>query len=64
MLLFARAMLTKKPIILLDEPFIGLNAENLRVVCEKLNRLKSTSIILIIAKEIPQELIIDQQIQV
>jgi ABC-type multidrug transport system fused ATPase/permease subunit len=64
MLLFARAMLTKKPIILLDEPFIGLNTENLRVVCEKLNRLKSTSIILIIAKEIPQELIIDQQIQV
>lgn len=64
MLLFARAMLTKKPIILLDEPFIGLNTENLRVVCEKLNRLKSTSIILIIAKEIPQEIIIDQQIQV
>jgi ABC-type multidrug transport system fused ATPase/permease subunit len=63
MLQFARALLTKKSIILLDEPFIGLNKENLRVVSEKLNNLKPTSIIIIIAKEIPQELSIDQQIQ-
>jgi len=62
MLQFARALLTKKPILLLDEPFLGLSPENLRVVCEKLNRLKSTSIIIIIAKEIPQEIFIDQQI--
>jgi len=64
MLQFARAILTKKPILLLDEPFIGLSAENLRVVCEKLNRLKSTSIIIIIAKEIPNELSVDQQIHI
>jgi ABC-type multidrug transport system fused ATPase/permease subunit len=63
MLQFARALLTKKPIILMDEPFIGLNMENLRVVSEKLNSLKSTSIIIIIAKEIPQEITIDQHIQ-
>jgi ABC-type multidrug transport system fused ATPase/permease subunit len=63
MLQFARALLTKKPIILMDEPFIGLNMENLRVVSEKLNSLKSTSIIVIIAKEIPQEITIDQHIQ-
>jgi ABC-type bacteriocin/lantibiotic exporter with double-glycine peptidase domain len=63
MLQFARALLTKKSIILLDEPFIGLNKENLRAVSEKLNNLKPTSIIIIIAKEIPQELSIDQQIQ-
>jgi energy-coupling factor transporter ATP-binding protein EcfA2 len=48
--------------MLLDEPFIGLSAEHLSVVCQKLNDLKSTSIIVIIAKEIPLELSIDQQI--
>ena len=62
MLQFARALLTKKPIMLLDEPFIGLSAEHLSLVCQKLNDLKSTSIIVIIAKEIPLELSIDQQI--
>ena len=63
MLQFARALLTKKPILLLDEPFIGLSPENLRAVCEKLNRLKSTSIIIIIAKELPNEISVDQQIK-
>jgi ABC-type multidrug transport system fused ATPase/permease subunit len=62
MLQFARALLTQKPIILLDEPFIGLSMENLRAVIHKLNGLKSESIILIIAKEIPNELSIDQHI--
>jgi ABC-type multidrug transport system fused ATPase/permease subunit len=63
MLQFARALLTKKSIILLDEPFIGLNTSNLQVVCDKLNNLKSSSIILIIAKEIPQEISIDKQLK-
>jgi len=48
---------------LLDEPFIGLNTSNLQVVCDKLNNLKSSSIILIIAKEIPQEISIDKQLK-
>jgi ABC-type multidrug transport system fused ATPase/permease subunit len=62
MLQFARAVLTKKPILLLDEPFLGLNPEHLQVLSEKLNSLKQNSIILIIAKEIPQGLSIDQTI--
>ncbi len=62
MLQFARAFLTNKPILLLDEPFIGLNSENLLVMIETINSLKPETIVIIIAKEIPLDLSIDQTI--
>ncbi len=60
MLQFARAVLTRKPILLLDEPFLGLNDANQSVLCAEINKMKSTHLIILIANNLPDHLTIDQ----
>ena len=60
MLQFARAVLTRKPILLLDEPFLGLNESSQSILCAEINRMKSTHLIILIANNLPNTLTIDQ----
>jgi ABC-type bacteriocin/lantibiotic exporter with double-glycine peptidase domain len=60
MLQFARAVLTKKPILLLDEPFLGLNDISQTILCTEINKMKSTYLIILIANNLPDQLTIDQ----
>lgn len=63
MLIFARALLTRKPIIVLDEPFLGLNSIHEQIIAEQLMLLKPNHLIILVSKEIPANLHIDQTIQ-
>jgi ABC-type multidrug transport system fused ATPase/permease subunit len=58
MLNFARALLTRKPILLLDEPFLGLSFEMQKVIVRELMQRKDSHLIILVAQEIPTELII------
>jgi ABC-type bacteriocin/lantibiotic exporter with double-glycine peptidase domain len=60
MLQFARAVLTRKPILLLDEPFLGLNDVSESILCSEINKMKSTHLIILIANNLPDYLTIDQ----
>jgi len=60
MLQFARAVLTKKPILLLDEPFLGLNDISQTILCNEINKMKSTHLIIFITNNLPDQLTIDQ----
>lgn len=63
MLQFARAILTKKPIILLDEPFLGLNMEYETILCKEIMALKKNHLIILISNATPSLLTIDQTLQ-
>jgi ABC-type multidrug transport system fused ATPase/permease subunit len=58
---FARAFLTRKPIILLDDPFNGVNEETYKIIIGQLNKLKVKRTIIIASREIPAGLDIDKK---
>jgi ABC-type multidrug transport system fused ATPase/permease subunit len=58
MLNFARALLTRKPILLLDEPFLGLSSEMQHVIIRELMKRKDNHLIILVAQEVPNELTI------
>ena len=60
MLQFARSLLTRKPILMLDEPFTNLTESAQDVICSELMTLKEKKLILIVANTIPSPLTIDQ----
>jgi ABC-type multidrug transport system fused ATPase/permease subunit len=61
LLLYARAFLTQKPILLIDEPFIYLDGPAERLVLSFLTRMRSTSTIVVFsARHHPTALKIDQ----
>mgnify|MGYP003328825622 FL=1 len=61
MLMFSRAFLTQKRILLLDEPFDELDDNNREVIAERLNNLRNRrTIIIASSKPLPAELIPDK----
>lgn len=62
MLQFARALLTKKTIFLLDQPFAQLDGAALERVVHILNNLKKKHTIIITGEALPENLMIDQTI--
>jgi ABC-type multidrug transport system fused ATPase/permease subunit len=62
-LLFVRSILTRKKVILLDEPFTGMDANTKRHIVEMLNDLKRKRNIIIVSKEWPDGLLMDQQVE-
>lgn len=60
---FARAFLTRKNIVLIDDVFNNLDEEGLKIIVEQLNKLKSKRTIIAVTNTIPQNLIIDKIIQ-
>lgn len=62
MLQVARALLTRKKILLLDEPFKQLDAAHEQILVKRLQKLKPTHTILLVANNIPTGLSIDQTI--
>lgn len=62
LLLFARAFLTSKKVLLLDDPFSALDSDARQTVVNELNRMKSKRVILVTGESFPEELIPDQVI--
>lgn len=60
MLQFARALVTRKTVILLDEPFQDLDACDVERVIRTLHRLRSRRTLILVANSAPDDLIIDQ----
>ena len=63
LLIIARALLTNKKIILLDEPFVDLDNKAQALLVKQLNKLKQKRTIFLIDKNPPQNLLIDQIIE-
>ena len=63
LLIIARALLTNKKIILLDEPFVDLDEQAQVLFVKQLNKLKQKRTIFLIDKNPPQNLLIDQIIE-
>lgn len=61
-LLIARALLTRKPIVLMDEPFQDLSSEQIQLVLKRINQFKKRHSFVIITSEIPDGLQFDQEI--
>lgn len=59
----ARAFLTRKKVILLDEPFNGLDVQTEHRIVELLNDLRRKRTILVVSTNLPKDLIIDQTLQ-
>ncbi len=51
MLMFSRALLTRKKVLLLDEPFKGLDETNRVIITERINKLRSKRTIIIAASD-------------
>ncbi len=62
MLQFARAVLTRKPILLLDEPFLGLNGFSEAILCAEIHNMKSTHLIILVANNLPERINVEQTI--
>ncbi len=62
-LMFARAFLTRKKIILLDDALDDLDAETKMVIVKRINRLKEKRTIIIAANNLPPEVRVDLVIQ-
>ncbi len=62
MLQFARALLTRKKILVLDDPFVGLSTDSAATVVKLLNEMKQEKTIILLCNELPQELLIDKTI--
>ncbi len=63
MLQFARALLTRKTILLLDEPFKDLGAEDLSRVIAIMNELRTCRTIILASTYLPAGLIVDHTAQ-
>jgi ABC-type multidrug transport system fused ATPase/permease subunit len=63
LLIIARALLTNKKIILLDEPFVDLDEQAQVLFVKQLNKLKQKRTIFLIDKNPPQNLLIDQIVE-
>lgn len=63
MLQFARAFLSRKKILLLDDPFTNLDEYSRNLIILQLNKLKSKRTILIITQDPPINLLNDQTIE-
>lgn len=63
MLNFARAILTQKPIVLLDEPFLGMNTAMEQIIVSELTTMRTNRLIVLVCKDLPSNLQIDQTIQ-
>ncbi|MEO5675121.1 MAG: ABC transporter ATP-binding protein [Chitinophagales bacterium] len=61
-LMFARALLTRKKILLLDEAFDELDSETKKVIAERINKQKTRRTIILVANNLPAELNIDRVI--
>jgi ABC-type multidrug transport system fused ATPase/permease subunit len=62
MLQFARALLTGKPVLLLDEPFKDLDPKDLRTITNELNDLRAKRTIILACSSVPPDLIVDHTI--
>lgn len=60
---FARAFLTRKKVILIDDVFNDLDAKGIDIIVEQLNKLKTKRTIVLVASSPPPNLTIDQTIQ-
>lgn len=63
LLQFARALLTNKPILLLDEPFLGLHEEHEQKLADAIMHIKENHLIILISNHIPANITIDQTIR-
>lgn len=61
---FARAILTSKKTIILDNPFEGLEESGIIAICEVLNKLKSKRTIILMASNCPNVLHVDKKVTV
>ncbi|MBA3648449.1 MAG: ABC transporter ATP-binding protein [Chitinophagales bacterium] len=61
-LIFARALMTRKKILLLDEAFDDLDPESKKIIVERINKQKRKRTMIIAANNLPDELEIDQVI--
>jgi ABC-type multidrug transport system fused ATPase/permease subunit len=61
---FARAILTSKKTIILDNPFEGLEESGIIAICEVLNKLKSKRTIILMASNCPSVLHVDKKVTV
>jgi len=63
MLLWARSLLTRKPILILDEPFLHLDEHGKKIVIERINRLRTKRNIIVFSVAPPgNEVMPDQTI--
>ncbi|MBA2407975.1 MAG: ABC transporter ATP-binding protein [Chitinophagales bacterium] len=58
-LMFARALITRKKILLLDEAFDDLDEDTKKVIVDRINKQKSKRTIIVAANNLPSELKID-----
>jgi ABC-type multidrug transport system fused ATPase/permease subunit len=59
LLMYCRAFLTNKPVLIIDEPFKDLNPATTNYVKSILNKIKSKKSIIILGNSLPEELKID-----
>lgn len=58
----ARCLLTGKKVLCLDEPFVKLDFEHVRLLVNHLNECRGTHTIILTSTEIPTELMIDKKV--
>lgn len=59
----ARAILSDKSVLLLDEPFEALDSKNIELISALINDLKTSKVILIASHITPEKLLIDQTLR-
>lgn len=57
-LLLIRALLTNKPILILDEPFAGLSRDNIQAYCDFLNQNHQNKTIILLTNILPDTLVL------
>src|SRR5262249_28548660 len=62
LLMIARAMNTRKRIVLFDEPFDHLDEESTAHIVKLINSLKKKRTIIMVSSKVPRDLLVDQEI--